>query len=281
MKSKFFTCLLLATTISSGFAAVSPVSTLAQRDAMVKEALSKSSEDALKAINEAQQNGQIKTDDQNYVVVIKIVEPGKKYERVAHSKKEKLEEKNRAVESSLEETVRQAEKELANTSGPIPFNFSANGKTLYAVLSKKDAYIIFNICEKKDEMDGLLKPTDKPIEKPVEAAPTATPVATTQTPVEAAPAATTTTSDKPATSDVKPVEAAKESAKDEKAAAPTATSDKPVTSDVKPAETAKEQTKMEASSVEKKSEAVTTIEKKSGPDATLVKEGAGPVAAAA
>ncbi len=214
MKSKFFTSLLLATAISSGFADVSPVSTLAQRNAMVTEALSKGSEDALKAINEAQQNGQIKTDDQNYVVAIKIVEPGKKYERAAHSKKEKLEEKSRVIESSLEETVKQAEKDLANTSGPIPFNFSVNGKTLYAMLFKKDAYMIFNICEKKDEMDALLKPADKPIEKPAETTPVAaSPVVTAEKSVEAPAVAP----------DAKPADAVAKT--DEKAAVTTPASD--------------------------------------------------------
>jgi hypothetical protein len=264
MKSKFFTCLLLATALSSGFAATSTVSTLAQRDAMVKEALSKSSEDALKAINEAQQSGQIKTDDQNYVVVIKIVEPGAKYERVAHSKKEKLEEKTRAVEASLEETVKQAEKELANTSGPIPFNFSANGKTLYAVLLKKDAYMIFNICEKKDEMDALLKPADKPVEKPAETTPVAASPVVADKPVDT-PAAATPAPDKAVTPDAKAADTTKAAAKvDEKKqevataavntpAATTTTSDK--APDAKPADAPKEQTKTESSSVEKKPEA--------------------------
>lgn len=264
MKSKFFTCLLLATALSSGFAATSTVSTLAQRDAMVKEALSKSSEDALKAINEAQQTGQIKTDDQNYVVVIKIVEPGAKYERVAHSKKEKLEEKTRAVEASLEETVKQAEKELANTSGPIPFNFSANGKTLYAVLLKKDAYMIFNICEKKDEMDALLKPADKPVEKPTETTPVAASPVVAGKPVEATPAAATPAPDKAVTPDAKADDATKAPAKvDEKKqevataavttpTATTTTSDK--APDAKPADAPKEQTKTESSSAEKKPE---------------------------
>lgn len=251
MKSKFFTCLLFATAISSGFAATSTVSTLVQRDAMVKEALSKSAEDALKAINEAQQNGQIKTDDQNYVVAIKIVEPGKKYERAAHSKKEKLEEKSRGVESSLEETVRQAEKDLANTSGPIPFNFSVNGKTLYAVLFKKDAYMIFNICEKKDELDALLKPADKPVEKTTETTPAAVPPAVVaEKPVEAAPAATTAA---PSVADANK-ESVKTDEKKQEAVTTTATSDKTVTSDAKPADAAKEQTKTEQPSTEKKPE---------------------------
>lgn len=277
MKSKFFTSLLLATAISSGFSSSPSVSTLAQRNTMVEDALKKgATEDVLKAINEAQQNGQVQTNDQNYVVVIKIVEPGKKYERVAHSKKEKLEEKNRAIESSLEETLKQAEEKLANASGPIPFNFSVNGKTLYAVLFKKDMYIIFNICEKKEEVDALLKPADKPIEKPSETTPPeASAVVTSEKPVEVT-SVKATTSDKAVTSDIKPAHLAKDpEIADEKKQDPTTpvtmTSDKPVAPDEKQAETLKESTKTEPPSSEEKSGGAPVVEKKAGPHAAPIK----------
>ena len=263
MKSKFFTCLLLATAMSSGFAAATSVSTLKERDAMVKEAISKSSEDALKAINEAQQNGQIKTDDQNYVVVIKIVEPGKKYERVAHSKKEKLEEKSKeVVDTSLVEAMKKAEENLAKASGSIPFSFSAGGKTLWAVLLKKDAYMFFNICESKDKVDELLnsanKPAEIPAEKAVETAPAVTsPVVAPEKPAETTPAAAAATPDK--VPDAKSADAAKEPAKaDEKkqevvtTPAATATPDKAL--DAKSADAAKGQAKTELPSSEKKLE---------------------------
>lgn len=295
MKSKFFTCLLLATAISSGFADVSPVSTLKERDAMIQEALSK--EDPLKVINEAQQNDQVKhylkTDDKNYVVVIK--KEGDKYIRVAHSKKERLEEKNRVVEASLEGAMKKAEESLNNTSGPIPFSFSTS-ETMWAVLSKKDGYMIFNICASEEDVKTLLrssdKPADKPIEKPAEITPAAVPpFVTAEKSVEAAPTATTTTSDK---TDAKPADAAKEPVKtDEKkqeAVTPTLTT--PDKTDVKPADAAQEQTKTETLSSEKKSEVAPAVEKKAVSDTVPVKiesgkadqvkaEVAGPVAAAA
>ncbi len=261
MKSKFFTCLLLATSISSGFADTT-ISTLAQRDAMVREALSKSSEEALKKINEEQQSGQIKTDDQNYVVVIK--KDGEKYIRVAHSKSDRLEEKNKeVVDLSLVEAMKQAEKDLANTSGPIPFSFSANGKTLWAVLSKKDAYMFFNICAAKDDVDKLLKPADKPAEVPAAAPAVVAPAP--EKPAVVAPAA-----EIPASAEKKPDGATAPAAASDTPVVPIS-SDKATTPAVKPAD--KVEPKAETLSSEKKLEEVPApaVGKKAVSDAVPMK----------
>lgn len=170
MKSKFFLSLMLASTFSSGFATES-VSTLAQRDAMIKKAFEKSPEDAIKFINEEQQADKTKADDQHYVVIVK--KDGDKYVRVAHFKKDKV---NIAVEQSIMNIILDAEAKLASTSGPVSFSFSAGAgeKKLYAILSKHGDYLIFNICPTSEEVDGLLKANQKTEDKkPEETVPTA------------------------------------------------------------------------------------------------------------
>lgn len=154
MKSKMLISLLLATSISSGFA---DVSTLAQRDAMVKEAFAKSPEEALKIINNQQQDGAIKTDDRDYVVVVKKLSDDS-YMRVAHSKKDKV---DKVVEPVLVDVMRKAEEKLTGGNGPVDMEISSGGSNLYAVVEKQGDYLIFNICPAKDEVEGFLKANPK------------------------------------------------------------------------------------------------------------------------
>ncbi len=152
---------MLASALGSGFsAAPAQISTLAERDKLIQESFLKSPEDALKSINEAQQEEKIKVDDQHYVVVIK--KEGDKYVRVAHFKKDKL---NQAVEQSIMSVMQEAETKLAGGSGPVSFSFSAGEKKLFAALSKQSDFLVFNICPTQDEVEGLLKAHVKPEEK--------------------------------------------------------------------------------------------------------------------
>ena len=138
MKSKLLIGLMLASSLSFGLAA--SVSTLAEREVLIKEAFAKSPVDAVEAINKSQQEDKIKVDDQHYIVVIK--KDGDKYVRVAHFKKEKI---NQAVEQSIMNVMQEAEAKLSGGSGPVAFDFSAGEKKLYAVLSKKGDFLVFNI----------------------------------------------------------------------------------------------------------------------------------------
>ena len=149
MKSKLLIGLMLASSLSFGLSA--SVSTLAERDVLIKEAFAKSPEDAVEAINKSQQEDKIKVDDQHYIVVIK--KDGDKYIRVAHFKKEKI---NQAVEQSIMNVMQEAEAKLAGSSGPVAFDFSAGEKKLYAVLSKQGDFLVFNISPAEDEVKGLL-----------------------------------------------------------------------------------------------------------------------------
>lgn len=148
---------MLASSLSFGLAA--SVSTLAERDVLIREAFARSPEDAVEAINKSQQEDKIKVDDQHYVVVIK--KDGDKYIRVAHFKKEKI---NQAVEQSIMYVMREAEAKLSGGSGPVAFDFSASEKKLYAVLSKQGDFLVFNICPAEDEVKGLLAAGEKPAE---------------------------------------------------------------------------------------------------------------------
>jgi len=148
---------MLASSLSFGLAA--SVSTLAEREVLIKEAFAKSPEDAVEAINKSQQEDKIKVDDQHYVVVIK--KDGDKYIRIAHFKKEKI---NQAVEQSIMNVMQEAEAKLAGGSGPVAFDFSAGEKKLYAVLSKQGDFLVFNICPAEDEVKGLLAAGEKPAE---------------------------------------------------------------------------------------------------------------------
>ena len=139
MKSKLLIGLMLASSLSFGLAA--SVSTLAEREVLIKEAFAKSPVDAVEAINKSQQEDKIKVDDQHYVVVIK--KDGDKYIRIAHFKKEKI---NQAVEQSIMNVMQEAEAKLSGGSGPVAFDFSAGEKKLYAVLSKQGDFLVFNIC---------------------------------------------------------------------------------------------------------------------------------------
>ncbi len=140
---------MLASSLSFGLSA--SVSTLAERDVLIKEAFEKGPADAVEAINKYQQEDKIKVDDQHYIVVIK--KDGDKYIRVAHFKKEKI---NQAVEQSIMNVMQEAEAKLSGGSGPVAFDFSAAEKKLYAVLSKQGDFLVFNICPTEDELKGLL-----------------------------------------------------------------------------------------------------------------------------
>jgi autonomous glycyl radical cofactor GrcA len=207
MNSKLLVGLLLASSLSFGLAA--SVSTLAEREVLIKEAFAKSPEDAVEAINKSQQEEKIKVDDQHYVVVIK--KDGDKYIRVAHFKKEKI---NQAVEQSIMNVMQDAEAKLAGGSGPVAFDFSASEKKLFAVLSKQGNFLVFNICPAEDEVKGLLaageksaevkseevKPEVKPEVKQEEVKPadaTVAPVATPAPAVDAPAVAPEKTADKP------------------------------------------------------------------------------------
>ncbi len=157
MKSKLLIGLMLASSLSFGLAA--SVSTLAEREVLIKEAFAKSPVDAVEAINKSQQEDKIKVDDQHYIVVIK--KDGDKYVRVAHFKKEKI---NQAVEQSIMNVMQEAEAKLSGGSGPVAFDFSAGEKKLYAVLSKQGDFLVFNICPTEDEVKGLLAAGEKPAE---------------------------------------------------------------------------------------------------------------------
>ena len=162
MKSKLLIGLMLASSLSFGLAA--SVSTLAEREVLIKEAFAKSPVDAVEAINKSQQEEKIKVDDQHYVVVIK--KDGDKYIRVAHFKKEKI---NQAVEQSIMNVMQEAETKLSGGSGPVAFDFSAGEKKLYAVLSKQGDFLVFNISPTEDEVKGFLAAGEKPVEaKPEE-----------------------------------------------------------------------------------------------------------------
>jgi hypothetical protein len=157
VKSKLLIGLMLASSLSFGLAA--SVSTLAEREVLIKEAFAKSPVDAVEAINKSQQEDKIKVDDQHYVVVIK--KDGDKYIRIAHFKKEKI---NQAVEQSIMNVMQEAEAKLSGGSGPVAFDFSAGEKKLYAVLSKQADFLVFNICPAEDEVKGLLAAGEKPAE---------------------------------------------------------------------------------------------------------------------
>jgi hypothetical protein len=162
VKSKLLIGLMLASSLSFGLSA--SVSTLAERDVLIKEAFEKGPADAVEAINKSQQEDKIKVDDQHYIVVIK--KDGDKYIRVAHFKKEKI---NQAVEQSIMNVMQEAEAKLSGGSGPVAFDFSASEKKLFAVLSKQGDFLVFNISPTEDEVKGLLAAGEKPVEaKPQE-----------------------------------------------------------------------------------------------------------------
>lgn len=187
---------MLASSLNIGFSASSGVSTLVQREEMVKEAFLKSPEEAVKFINEKQKDvetvkgtdqDKVKADAKHYVVVIKI--EGDKYIRVAHFKESKIKESERVVEQSLIGIMDRAKKEIEGKSGPIFFSFSVAGEELCAVLSKRDDYLIFNICPIKDkaEVEGILNAATAPV---AASAPADSAKDTSVTPVTSAPTTT-------------------------------------------------------------------------------------------
>ncbi len=153
MKSNFMMALMLASAFNSGFAE-GTLSTLAQR-AEVLKAFEKDPKQGLEAINQAQQEGSLKADADNYVVVIE--KDGDVYKRVAHFDKEKLKLEQQTIETSLLSVVQDAEAKLAGGTGPIAFSFSASNKTMHAILAKRGNLLIFNICPTQEEVDLFLK----------------------------------------------------------------------------------------------------------------------------
>lgn len=155
MKLNFILTLLLAMTFNADLAAGS-VSTLAQRQEAITESFKKAPEEAVKAINEAQ-GDKLKVDDNSYIVVIE--KDGDSYKRVAHFKPEKLKPENQLVEQSLMNIMREAETKLSGGSGPVAFSFSASDKKMYAIVSRYEKLLVFNICQTQEEVDSVLKST--------------------------------------------------------------------------------------------------------------------------
>ena len=166
MKSKLFVSLMLASSLS--IFADADVSTLADREALIKEAFSNDPEVAIKSINEAEQSGKTKVNDKSYIVVLK--KEGEKYIRVAHFENDKLKDANKTVEDSLVSVVKGAEEKLANNSGPLPYEFTVGEKKYFAAITKHADYIIFNVSSKKEEVDKLLA-TDKPVDASTQTSP--------------------------------------------------------------------------------------------------------------
>ena len=185
MKTNLIMSLVLVFAFNSDLAA-DGVSTLAQRAEVIAKALEKGPKEAVEAINKAQK-GDLKVDDSNYIVVVE--KSGDVYKRIAHFKGEKL---DTSIEPSLLNIVQEAEKALASGTGPVvAFSFSASdNKKMYALLSKKDNLLIFNICSKQEEVDDFLKPAAKVEEKKQEVGDK--PVVPTEAPKSSeAPSATT------------------------------------------------------------------------------------------
>jgi len=164
MKTNLLMALMLATALNSGFAEVA-TSTLAQRAEQITKALEKGPKEGVEAINKAQE-GELKVDDSNYIVV--IAKEGDVYKRVAHFKKDKL---NQSIEPSLLNVVKEAEAKLGEGTGPIAFSFPASDKKMYAVISKQGDLLIFNICPTQEEVDAFLKTSAKVEEKKPEEVP--------------------------------------------------------------------------------------------------------------
>lgn len=141
---------------SSCFAFLSAeISTLAERAAMLTEAFKIDDMDKVVEIINSKQD---KADDKNYVVVIKK-EDDSSYVRVAHFKKDKVGIK--ITEDVLLKVIEEAEKKLADSKDNMAFEFIIGGTKYFAVIAKKDKYLVFNITATKEEVNKLLGISDE------------------------------------------------------------------------------------------------------------------------
>ncbi|MEI6627831.1 MAG: hypothetical protein WCN27_00265 [Alphaproteobacteria bacterium] len=167
MKKKLVMTLMLTCALSSGFASTGDISTLAKRADLVKEAGSDVRK-LIENVNKKQQEGDIKVDDKNYIVVIEKRKEGDTnvFTRVAHSKKEKVGQK--VDESVLLDVLRNAEDALKSGDGPVRVQFNVDGKPLYALVSRSGDFLIFNICADEKEVNNLLTGNQPEEKKPDE-----------------------------------------------------------------------------------------------------------------
>ena len=150
MNKKLVMTLLLTCALGSGFADSGKVSTLAERADLIKSAGS-DKDKITAAVNKKQQDGEIKVDEKNYIVVLK--KDGDGYIRVAHFKKEQLDKR---VETVLLSIIKDAEGALKSGDGPARIQFNADGKQMYAVVSRCNDLLIFNMCDDERQVNSLL-----------------------------------------------------------------------------------------------------------------------------
>lgn len=158
MKKKLVMTLMLTCALSSGFAGNVEVSTLAKRADLIKDAGSDGKK-LIEKINKEQQEGSIKVDEKNYIVVLK--KDGDGYIRLAHFKKEQLEKK---VEPVLLGVIKDAEDALKSGDGPARIQFNVDGKSMFAVVSRCGDLLVFNICADESQVNSFLG-SSKPEEK--------------------------------------------------------------------------------------------------------------------
>lgn len=170
MKKKLIMTLMLTCALSSGFASTGDISTLAKRADLVREAGSDVKK-LIENVNKKQQEGDIKVDDKNYIVVIEKRKEGDTnvFTRVAHSKKEKVGQK--VDESVLLDVLKNAEDALKSGDGPVRVQFNVDGKPLYALVSRSGDFLIFNICSDEKEVNNLLAGNQPEEKKPEEKKP--------------------------------------------------------------------------------------------------------------
>ncbi len=148
--------------VGSCFALLSAaeLSKLAERAALLKE--TDDMEKTIEIINTKQQESKIaeskSADDRNYIVIIKKEDGA--YVRVAHFKKDKVGIK--ITEDVLLKIIEEAEKKLGDSSESMPYEFKIGGTDYYAVISKKNSYLIFNITSSKEEINKFLGISEKP-----------------------------------------------------------------------------------------------------------------------
>lgn len=147
------------------FAALSAeLSTLAERDAVLKEALKTDDMDKVaEIISDKQQTNKIaenkSVDDKNYLVIIKKEEDGS-YVRTAYFKKDKIGIK--ITEQVLLDIIEEADKKIGDSTKDVAYEFAINGTKSYAVISKKGRSLIFDITATKEEVTKLLGTENKP-----------------------------------------------------------------------------------------------------------------------
>lgn len=146
------------------------LSTLAERDTVIKEALKIDDMDKVSEIvSDKQQANKIadtkSADDKNYLVIIKKEEDGS-YVRIAHFKKDKVGTK--ITEQVLLNIIEEADKKIGESTDTMAYEFEINGVKLYSLISKKGHHFIFNITATKEEVAKLLGTENKPEPKKAE-----------------------------------------------------------------------------------------------------------------